>query len=585
MRILCYILVVLFVTTSAVGQQINPVPDYIFRNSMSVGRNAPTDTSAYFSIGPRFGATRGFMPPMVVDTAAVTGTKRNGLLIYSIQRNSFLYWDSTGSRWSRIAANLDTLLLSTRAWRQKGIDSLASVRIGGSGVTGYIPKFTAARTLDSSQMFQLGGNIGFGTATPSSLYKVDVSGAIRATQANNATVQIQSTQGNAFFQLQDSSSRWQVGGSSNPPYPNGVFYVYDAKNTVNRMAIDHLGRVALGSNAPAGKLDIRQSGIVDIFMVSTTSGTQENTIQSYANNGAIWSNLDIRSNNLKLFTTTIGGTQAERMRIFENGRVGVNTSTDAGYQFDVAGSMRNTTDAYFATSSGRVAIGHTSPTEELHVVANVDARDGIRIANSNTGNSSIASLILNSPNTTWNIDNNRVGGRLSIVNVSNEVITLTTGRNMGLNVSNPLSNTGVAGSVFHIDSPSDTISSIHLTNSHIGSGLNRGMNIESHKSDAVVWNGSNGFMDFGTNNTRRMRIKSDGEVLINTTSDAGAFQLQVNGVAYAADGLRTGNPTGGTAATWKLGTVASVSPTSPNRTIEVDIGGTIYYIHAKTTND
>ena len=49
--------------------------------------------------------------------------------------------------------------------------------------------------------------------------------------------------------------------------------------------------------------------------------------------------------------------------------------------------------------------------------------------------------------------------------------------------------------------------------------------------------------------------------------------------------LKTDAPAGGTAATWKLGTVASVSPTSPNRTIEVDIGGTIYYLHAKTTND
>jgi hypothetical protein len=49
--------------------------------------------------------------------------------------------------------------------------------------------------------------------------------------------------------------------------------------------------------------------------------------------------------------------------------------------------------------------------------------------------------------------------------------------------------------------------------------------------------------------------------------------------------VKTAAPSGGTAANWKLGTVATVSPTSPNRTIEVDIGGTIYYIHAKTTNN
>ena len=51
------------------------------------------------------------------------------------------------------------------------------------------------------------------------------------------------------------------------------------------------------------------------------------------------------------------------------------------------------------------------------------------------------------------------------------------------------------------------------------------------------------------------------------------------------DIVKTTAPTGGTAAEWKLGTVATVSPTSPNRTIEVEIGGTIYYLSAKTTND
>jgi hypothetical protein len=77
---------------------------------------------------------------------------------------------------------------------------------------------------------------------------------------------------------------------------------------------------------------------------------------------------------------------------------------------------------------------------------------------------------------------------------------------------------------------------------------------------------------------------------------ARALELQTDGTTRLTIAATTGNvtttgsvtteaPTGGTAAAWRLGTVASVSPTSPNRTIEVDIGGTIYYISAKTTND
>lgn len=50
-------------------------------------------------------------------------------------------------------------------------------------------------------------------------------------------------------------------------------------------------------------------------------------------------------------------------------------------------------------------------------------------------------------------------------------------------------------------------------------------------------------------------------------------------------GLFTQAPASGTSGVWKLGNVATVSPTSPNRTVRVDIDGTAYYIAAKTTND
>jgi hypothetical protein len=170
-----------------------------------------------------------------------------------------------------------------------------------------------------------------------------------------------------------------------------------------------------------------------------------------------------------------------------------------------------------------------------------------------------------------------------------------------------------------------------------------------------------GRLVFETNMSERMRIKSDGEVLIGTT-DAGDYKLQVGGNIYASGsivtgssitpsalyvaGMTTGNgavyhtgsrltlanyntngtlefevnggtyamridsagnvginqtvpteklhvggnimtaaPSGGTAKPFKIGEAATVSPTSPNRTIRVEIDGTVYYIHAKTTND
>lgn len=49
--------------------------------------------------------------------------------------------------------------------------------------------------------------------------------------------------------------------------------------------------------------------------------------------------------------------------------------------------------------------------------------------------------------------------------------------------------------------------------------------------------------------------------------------------------ISTLDPAGGAGSVWKLGVAAIVAPTSPNRTVRVDIAGVTYYLAAKTTND
>ena len=131
------------------AQQVNPVPDYVFRNQMSVGRNAVTDTAAYFSIGPRYGATKGLMPPLVVDTATFSSNKRNGLLIFSVQKNKFLYWDSVRVQWSDMAGSSGSY-------------------IKGNGTIKYIPKFSDSVTLANSLLYDNTINLSIGTTSPDS---------------------------------------------------------------------------------------------------------------------------------------------------------------------------------------------------------------------------------------------------------------------------------------------------------------------------------------------------------------------------------------------------------------------------------
>ena len=171
------------------AQQVNPVTDYTFANKMSAGRSTVTDTAAYFSVGPRFGAIRGMMPPMVVDTAVVVANKRNGLLIFSVQRNKFLVWDSAGSKWADMtgaagsaitsadtAAMLlpylrkaDTTFLSDRINLKVNISDTSTMLtpyVRGSGTANYLPKFNASRSIIDSKVYETGTNLMFNTITP-----------------------------------------------------------------------------------------------------------------------------------------------------------------------------------------------------------------------------------------------------------------------------------------------------------------------------------------------------------------------------------------------------------------------------------
>jgi hypothetical protein len=71
----------------------------------------------------------------------------------------------------------------------------------------------------------------------------------------------------------------------------------------------------------------------------------------------------------------------------------------------------------------------------------------------------------------------------------------------------------------------------------------------------------------------------------NYTSGTNIITWTSGGAVTFSTSVTTGAPSGGTAKPFKIGAAATVSPTSPNRTIEIEIDGTTYYLSAKTTND
>jgi len=98
--------------------------------------------------------------------------------------------------------------------------------------------------------------------------------------------------------------------------------------------------------------------------------------------------------------------------------------------------------------------------------------------------------------------------------------------------------------------------------------LNGGVTPTKLSTKAPSWSASTG----------TLTVASGGDFVCGGTGTFGGTistsnDLSVNGIAAITGAISIGN------------TVNTVSPTSPDRTITIVVGGTKYYLHAKTTND
>ena len=83
---------------------------------------------------------------------------------------------------------------------------------------------------------------------------------------------------------------------------------------------------------------------------------------------------------------------------------------------------------------------------------------------------------------------------------------------------------------------------LRLQNNNSGTTANDGALLGYSFGEIYLYNLEVGPLIFGTSNTQRMRIQGNGNVLINTTTDAG-FRLDVNGTARVVGNLNLGNST------------------------------------------
>ena len=239
--------------------------------------------------------------------------------------------------------------------------------------------------------------------------------------------------------------------------------------------------------------------------VITGSGTA-NTLEGQANLIFDGSNLGIGTNNPS--GESINGSQnLVIMDTSSDGGMNIKTGTSANAQIHFSDTSGN--------GQGRLVYDHSNDSMKLftsgseRVRINSDGRVGI-------GKTASSTVDIETANNANGFNLNCIGTAANYMfNVRDDNVSKFFIKNDG--------KVGIG-----TDSPTRTISAhvtdsganyIHLTNTETGTGDANGTFIGLDAAEgALIWNQENNYVRFGTNNAERMRINSDGDVLIGRTT-------------------------------------------------------------------
>jgi hypothetical protein len=413
------------------------------------------------------------------------------------------------------------------------------INSSGNGSPAAISTIASGNT-NSSLAFYTNGANNY-TGTPVERLRIDSSGRLllgTTTEgeggADNLTI---ADSGNCGITIRSGTSSqcnifFSDGTSGTPEYDGFIAYNQNNRDlkigtaSSTRLTIDSSGRVGIGTSSPGGTLHVDASGGATVRVSRLSANASK-----YGQLEHDGTNTTLTSTDDLLLNTTDCVFLGSTLRVKDSGNT---TQRGAIYgdssSFHINAGVNNAvfysagTERMRINGSGNVGIGTSSPSALLHISKQVNSGDvGLIIQNTGTS-SQTASLYLNkgSGGEPDHRIQNDTGGNLTFARGTDESSYTEQMRiDSSGNVAIGTSTIGSAPLTLY-SSASRTMYQGSSTGTGNGNGFTTGNN---GGADAFVWNYENGFIQFATNNTERMRIDSIGSTTI--TCDATATGLKI----------------------------------------------------------
>ena len=289
------------------------------------------------------------------------------------------------------ATNGTTFVLATACQVNDIVQAVVSITgggIGGSGTTNYVSKFTASGVLGNSLIWDNGTNVGIGNTNTS--YTLDVSGTGRFTgaltgasgtfsQSSGIGIIIQSdwdrsaTNNNQLYIRGNSNTNKQLRIGYDTTGNVGYIQALTSGTSVDNLLLNPSGgNVGIGTGSPSGKLMLFQGTAGNVLqnIVSNQGGSTqvginlspsmtESEIASNPAQASIYATDSNYGANIIFANKTtgaVGNALTERMRINQEGNVGIGNSANNSLRLAISGKDNTSSNSVFYCESTTTAL-------------------------------------------------------------------------------------------------------------------------------------------------------------------------------------------------------------------------------------